>query len=135
MDKEGQGQGGTVNRGGAICIACGARVSLNFIRTEGKVGRINNQLIAIVAEGQRGRVYIPTDNKQISIAEQVKKPANILETNLPEKALSFRVQVYGMTRHRDLYTSRQLTTLTTLSHLVKEVRDKILVDAGNSGMS
>src|SRR5947209_6065809 len=58
--KTGQGkpQDGTVNRQGARCIACGAFTNLDQIRREGKVGRMGTRLIAIVAEGQRGRVYL-----------------------------------------------------------------------------
>jgi putative DNA methylase len=43
--------------------------------------------------------------------------------------LSFRVQLYGMTKHRDLFTPRQLVALTTFSDLVAEAREQILADA------
>jgi Adenine-specific DNA methylase containing a Zn-ribbon len=56
------------------------------------------------------------------------------DTELPEAALGFRVQGYGMTRHADLFTPRQLTALTTFSDLVKEARDKVLADALAAGM-
>ena len=47
-------------------------------------------------------------------------PHRVPETDLPEKALGFRVQLYGMTQHRDLFTQRQLTALTTFSDLANE---------------
>src|SRR5579863_386851 len=48
---KGQPQDGTVNRQGARCIACGTTVPFDHIRNEGKAGRMNAQLMAIVAEG------------------------------------------------------------------------------------
>ena len=41
---------------------------------------------------------------------------------MPERALGFRVQEYGMTKWRDLFTDRQLVALTTFSDLVGEAR-------------
>ncbi len=131
---KGEPQPGTVNRQGGVCVACGAPVLFDYIRVEGKAGRMGSQLIAIVAEGQRGRVYLPPCEKHLSIAEQA-KPEGVPETDLPERALSFRVQLYGMTKHRDLFTPRQLVALTTFSDLVQETRDKVLSDARNTGMS
>ena len=54
--------------------------------------------------------------------------------NLPKKALGFRVQEYGITKHRDLFTPRQLVALTTFSDLVLEARAKALEDAKAAGM-
>ena len=92
------------------------------------------QLMAIVAEGQKGRVYLAPDDEHVAATMQA-QPKNAPETNLPEKALSFRVQVYGMTRHRDLFTPRQLVVLTTLSDLVEDVRKKVLDDASFAGLA
>jgi len=124
---------GTVNRQGAKCIACKSFVSLDYIRSEGKVGRMKAALMAIVAEGPRGRIYISPNEEHVAIAAQA-RPIEVPETDLPERALSFRVQIYGMTRHRDLFTPRQLVALTTFSDLIREVRDKILFDANLAGL-
>ncbi len=55
---KGSPQDGTVNRQGAMCIACSTPVPFDHVRNEGKAGRIGAQLMAIVGEGQRGRVYL-----------------------------------------------------------------------------
>src|SRR5712691_7268343 len=47
----GKPQEGTVNRQGAKCITCGTSVPFDHIRSEGKAGRMNAQLMSIVAEG------------------------------------------------------------------------------------
>src|SRR5258708_28725737 len=43
---------GTVNRLGAKCIVCGISVPVFHLRTEGQAGRMDAQLMAIVAEGK-----------------------------------------------------------------------------------
>lgn len=119
---------GTVTRRGAQCIVCNEPVALTHIRSEGKGHRIGVQMIAIVADGPRGRVYLRPDEEHVRIALSA-QPAWTPNSDLPERALGFRVQAYGMTKHRDLFTQRQLLALTTFSDLVRECRERILVDA------
>lgn len=90
--------------------------------------------MAIVAEGARGRVYLAPTDEHVRVA-QVVAPPNVLETELPEQALSFRVQTYGMTRHRDLFTSRQCFALKTFCDLVGEVLTRIRRDSRAAGLS
>ncbi len=130
---KGKPEDGTVNRLGARCIVCGTPVPFDYVRSEGKAGRMEAQLMAIVAEGQHGRAYLSPNDEQVTIAEQA-KPVSVPETDLPVQALSFRVQLYGMVKHRDLFTSRQLVALTTFSDLVQEAREKVLVDAQQAGI-
>ncbi|MFM6008647.1 MAG: hypothetical protein ACKPA7_32490, partial [Sphaerospermopsis kisseleviana] len=124
---------GTVNRKGAVCICCQTPVAFDYIRNEGKAGRMQADLMAIVAEGKKERVYISPDDEHINIAVSA-KPEWKPNTNLPEQALGFRVQLYGMTQHADLFTNRQLVALTTFSDLVSEAREKVKLDAINAGI-
>lgn len=124
---------GTVTRNGAVCLACGEPAPLSYVRDEGKAKRIGTQLMAIAVEGNRRRVYLsPTPDHEK--AAEVPIPDDVPDTELPEAALGFRVQGYGMTRHADLFTSRQLATLATFSDLVKEAREKVLADAMAAGL-
>jgi putative DNA methylase len=120
---------GTVTRTGAECLHCGTPVPLSYIREEGKAARIRSQLMAIVAEGSRQRYYLPADDEHINAAD-LPRPANVPEAELPEHALGFRVQGYGMHTWADLFTNRQLVALTTFSDLIREVRAKIIRDGG-----
>ncbi len=129
---EGGPPDGTVNRRGARCIVCGTPVPFDYIRAEGKAGRMGARLMAIVAEGKRGRVYLAPTPEHEEIARQA-KPEWKPETDLPEQALGFRVQLYGMTKHADLFTPRQLTALTTFSDLVGEARARVERDARAAG--
>ena len=85
-------------------------------------------MVAIVAEGTRRRLYVSADAIH-EAASHVEPPSDVPDTDLPDQALGFRVQAYGMTRHSDLFTNRQLTTLCTLSDLVSETRDRVLADS------
>ncbi len=95
---------------------------------EAKAGRMGARLMAIVAEGDRGRVYLSPTPEMEAIALSA-KPVDAPETDLPAKALGFRVQEYGMTKWRDLFTPRQLVALTTFSDLVQEARERVKRDA------
>jgi len=121
---------GSVSRRGAKCIACGTAVPLDFVRAEGRAGRMSAQLMAIVADSDRGRVYLSPVAEHEAVARGA-NPVNIPETELPEHALGFRVQLYGMLRHRDLFTPRQLVAMSTFSDLVTEARTPILADGAS----
>ncbi len=130
---EGKVPEGTVNRNGARCIVCHSPVPFDHVRSEGKAGRMKARLMAIVAEGSGGKVYLAPTEEHERIVEKA-TPLNVPDSNLPEQALGFRVQLYGMTRHRDLFTPRQLVALTTFSDLVNVAREKVLADAKVAGM-
>jgi putative DNA methylase len=119
---------GTVGRRGAICVVCGASVPLEHVRVEAKAGRMGVQMIAMACEGERGRIYLGADPEHQRVAAGVRPPDDAPDSNLPERALGFRVQGYGMTKHRDLFTPRQLVVLMTFSELVGEVREHVFND-------
>jgi putative DNA methylase len=123
---------GTVGRSGATCVACDSPVPLKYVRDQGRSGRLGATLMAVVAEGDRQRVYLPADPSHIEAAE-IPAPANIPDSDLPERALGFRVQAYGMTQHKDLFTNRQLVALAALSDLVHEARERAVADALAAG--
>src|SRR5437660_5411678 len=89
--------------------------------------------MAIVAEGQRGQMYLSPNEEQETVASQAQHEG-VPETDLPKQALSFRVQLYGMIKHRNLFTPRQLVALTTFGDLVQEAKEKILHDARRAGL-
>ena len=71
-----------------------------YLRPEAKAGRMGARLMAIVAEGDRGRVYL-APNPEHEAAARKATPHDRPETDLPAKALDrFRVQEYGMIKWR-----------------------------------
>ena len=104
-----------------------------YLRAEAKGGRMGGRLMAIVAKGERARVYLSPTREMEAIAPSA-KPTDVPESDLPAKALGFRVQEYGMTRWRDLFTPRQLVALTTFSDLVQEARERVKRGAIAAGL-
>jgi putative DNA methylase len=121
---------GTVGRTGATCVACKSAVALKYVRSEGVAGRMNQRLMAIVAEGNRSRIYLPPDEVQLEAANAA-EPRNVPDADIPDQALGFRVQAYGMTKWTDLFSRRQLVALTTFSDLVIEARARVIADGGS----
>lgn len=123
---------GTVGRSGAECLVCEEPVKFDHVRAEAKAGRMGQQLMAVAAEGDRRRIYRAADEHHVAAAA-VGTPIDAPTSELPDKALGFRVQAYGMTRHADLFTNRQLVALTTFSDLVGEARSLVESDAKAAG--
>ena len=116
-----------------LCLMSGAPMPFDYLRSEAKSGRMGARLMAIVAEGDRGRVYLTPTSKHEAVAEEA-EPKWAPDTNLPERALGFRVQEYGMNKWRDLFTPRQLVALTTFSDLVVEAMERVERDAANADL-
>lgn len=115
-----------------VCIMSGAVISAEYIRGEARAGRMGTRLLAIVAEGQRGRIYLSPDDENEAIAKSA-EPKWQPDVSFFQEALGFRVGNYGMTKWSDVFTSRQLLALTTFSDLTIEVRERIRADAVASG--
>ena len=121
---------GSVHRSGATCLACGTSMPLAAVRTQAKAGGMGAQLLCTIAEGDRKRIFIAADEEQLRLAD-VERPDDVPATNLPDQALGFRVQGYGMTKHWQLFTNRQLVALTTFCGLVAEAREQVIADGGD----
>jgi putative DNA methylase len=125
------GDDGTIGRQGARCVACSTALPLSYIRGEGQSGRLSQRLMAIAAEGQRGREYLPATPAQ-EAAAFVTEPTDGPAGELPEQALGFRVQGYGLKRYTDLFTARELTALIGFSDLIGDVPHKVVADGGST---
>lgn len=121
---------GTVNRKGAKCIFCNTPVGFPYIRDEGQAHRLGEQLLGIVAEGRRGRVFLSADEIHINAAK-VDKPIDFPNANLPKNPRDFKTPNYGMSTFAELFTNRQLIALTTLSDLVSDAYTQIINDGGS----
>ncbi|MBV6425523.1 MAG: hypothetical protein KIPDCIKN_00002 [Haliscomenobacter sp.] len=121
---------GTVNRNGATCIGCNEPVKLEYIRVIGRQQRLGEVLIAVVAE-QGNKVFLSPTKEQTDLLNEI-TPQWKPETQLPEKALGFRVQAYGMDQHYKLFNNRQLLGFATLQELISELYDKIKEHGGSS---
>ena len=127
--------GGTTagKRAGFICLLSGSPMGYKYIRAEGSAGRMGAKLMAIVAEGVRGRVYLAPTPEHEAAALQA-QPAWKPETPLHGKC-RVNVSNYGMDVYGDLFTPRQLVALTTFSDLVPEAIARVRADALTAGMA
>jgi putative DNA methylase len=123
---------GTVSRTGATCLVCNSPVTRQHLWDEGRAHRLGAQLMAMVAEGQRQRLYLPPTQTQ-ALAATVKRPEDIPDSEMPDNPRWFSPPMYGMTHHADLFTARQLTALCTFSDLVGEARERVLRDSSDDG--
>jgi len=122
-------QGTKLSRGANFkCLMSGIPIKPKHIYKEAKAGRMNERLMAIVAEGENGRVYISPINSHEFISKQA-KPTWKPDTRMPENPRWFSPPLYGLITFGDLFTPRQLVALTTFSDLVAEAREKIYSDA------
>src|SRR5262249_31704590 len=109
------------------CLMSGVPLTYDHIRAEGKAGRMGARVMAIVAEGDRGRVYLtPTPEHEAAVGKA--KPEWKPDVTLPVNPRDFKTPNYGLMTFADLFTSRQLLTLTTFSDLVQEVRERVKRD-------
>lgn len=116
-----------------ICILSGTAISGDYIKAEGVAGRIGTKLMAIVAEGNRGRIYLsPTEEAELAArkAKSQWRPSG----SVPARLTGGTCVPYGMTEWGDLFTERQLLALNTFSDLIQEAKEKIRSDAVAKGV-
>jgi putative DNA methylase len=116
------------------CLLSDSPIDYNYIRAEGRAGRMGQKLMAVVAEGSHERAFLePT--QEIEAAAVQAKPAWKPDLSLPDNPRDFKTPNYGLTTYGDLFTPRQLVALTTFSDLVGEARETILKDALAAGLA
>ncbi len=126
--------GTKAKKGGFRCLLSDDPIPFEYIREEGKQGRLGEILLTTIADTGRGRIYLPPDDSQIQAAAGA-DPTDYPDTDLPAEALGFRIQNYGVRHHWQMFTPRQLEATVVLSDLIRASCGKILDDARDSGMS
>src|ERR1035437_636177 len=113
-DAEGAKNGTKLSRGANFqCLMSEMPIAGDYVKSEGRAGRMGTRLMAIVAEGERGRVYIAPTARRESVARQA-EPTWTPETPLPDDPRNFWTVQYGLTTFGDLFTPRQLVALTQI---------------------
>jgi putative DNA methylase len=110
------------------CLMSGSPISGDYIKAEGKAGRMSACLMAIVAEGQRGRVYLAPTAEMEAMALTA-QPSWRPEGDIPTRMTGGNCTPYGLTTWCDLFTPRQLVALTTFSDLVGDAMQRVRSDA------
>ncbi|MFC1697103.1 DUF1156 domain-containing protein [Nanoarchaeota archaeon] len=110
----------TVSRTGATCLCCKSNIPLEYIRDLGRNNKIEYELIATIEDTKKGRVYRIASDDEKTLANNIKIDF-IPEGKIPEKALGFRIQKYGITDFSQLFSKRQLKVLTTYSEIISNL--------------
>lgn len=106
---------------GAICIACGSGVSQGFIREQSRDGTMGETMIAIVAEGERKRIFISPDEVHVNASYSCKSEWRPTQ-RLPSDILGSNVPGYGITHWHQLFSDRQLVCLTEFCDVLRDLR-------------
>ena len=123
---------GTVRRSGGTCLASGEPIPFKYIREQGRQGRLETRLLAIVAKVGKKRVYL-SPTKEMEEAAETALPRFKPELEISHWPGRTNVVEYGQTTFGDLFTPRQLVLLSTLSDMVLEVRKIATRDALAAG--
>lgn len=132
---------GTINRHGATCIICGTRVPFSYLRAEGRVGRMGQQLMAIVAKSRQNRFYIspqfdstpPLKEEMLRLVQRARE--TFLARATPHHLTGGCCHGYGLTTWGSLFTARQTVTLVTFGELLAETQKRIADDGISAGLA
>jgi putative DNA methylase len=127
--------GTKLSRGAFRCLMSGSPFPYTYIDDEANAGRMGSRLMAIVAEGVRGRVYLSPTEEMERIARTAQPTWKPDAPSRGTWASNAQGRQYGFRTFGDYFTPRQLVALTTFSDLVLEAREKIKEDALTSGLS
>lgn len=115
------------------CPLCGAITTDEYVKSQGKRHRINRQLMAIVGNGPRGRIYISPNEEQERLAN-IERPDIYPDGVMPTNPRWFSPPAFGMTNYSDIFTNRQLTALVSLSKNLQKIRLMVEKDAIAAGL-
>lgn len=127
--------GTKISRGAFRCLLSNTPMKYEYIDDEANAGRMGARLMAIVAEGSRGRVYLAPTEEHEATALQAQpnwKPDTACRGTFASNAQG---RIYGFKVFGDYFTSRQLVALTSFSDLVQEAMTRVYEDTQIAGMA
>jgi putative DNA methylase len=127
-----------------LCFLTGAPVTRSYIQAEGKARRLGQTLMAIVADGPKGRVYVEPNKEQEYLAltgpaaDLVSDArATFLSGPLPNRAgiTGGVCSAYGLDTWGELFSARQIVTLVTMSNSLQTIMQEVECDATTAGLA
>lgn len=121
------------------CILSDAPISGAYIdaaATQGKMGRV---LLAVAAEGAKGRVYLSPSTTQLQAVQLADAEIGELDTaflRVPCRgtfASNAQGRKYGFKYFEDYFLPRQLAGLVALSDALQEIHSKVVEDCLSAG--
>lgn len=118
------------------CLMSKTPIPPQYIKDEAIAGRMGQTLMAIVAEGKKGRVYLSPTEIHESIARSANPgdAASSIHVPLAKDPRNLWCLGYGLDHFDQLFSKRQLVALTTFSDLVSEARERVRNDIVTRGI-
>ena len=118
---------GTMSRSGASCPCCPTIMTMEDIRLEGRAGRLNAVMTAVVVDGPKGKEYRLPEVEEFDTAIVSKNDSNelfermpfglpteeIFRHGKPRGSYGLPIVTHGFDRWASLFTDRQLQALGT----------------------
>ena len=123
--------GTKLSRANFKCLLSESPISGDYIKDEGKAGRLGERLMAIIAEGKSGRVFIGPSDEQTRIATS-ETPECEPDLEISGSTQYVGVKPYGMLRFSQIFGRRQLVALNTFSTLAHDAKDLVKTHALNA---
>jgi putative DNA methylase len=113
------------------CPGCGTYLGERDLRAAGtaRPSRIGRQLMAVCIDTPEGRTFLSPEEAGQAGAE-VTPPDDLDEIEIDGNRKAFSPPAYGLTRHLDLHTPRQLAILAAFADEVAKVLDQVIADGG-----
>lgn len=126
----GPGPATKLGRGGNFrCATCSETVPETHVKAEGMAGRMGAQLMAVAVDHPEGRRYLaPAAAGEVPATA---RPADVSAIDQPDYARWFSSPAYGMREFADLFTNRQLTTMSAFADTVRQIPDWVRGDGGD----
>jgi len=112
------------------CVLSGAAITAKYIREQARSGNLGSVLLCGIFQGDREKVFVSAEHieyPKVAVEEEL-NTAWIPNLDFFPKALGFRVGNYGLSHWSDVFSHRQLVTLSTLADLLLELEDEIASD-------
>jgi adenine-specific DNA methylase len=140
-DVKGDPAEATTERGDTRCVVCATIASADYIKAEGRAGRLGAQMTAVVIEGRGGKRYRPAGEVDLRVYQlardclqgRIQAAAEGLSL-VPQEPLAtdnsryLTPGTYGFNTWGKLFNDRQLLALTTFVRLVRKVHAAMLAD-------
>ena len=134
-DVEAAKKGTKVSQGSFRCLFSGTPISYAYVDDEANAGRIGERMMAMVADGGSGRVYLPPSHEMEEIARSARPTWKPETPSRGTWASNAQGRHYGFRTFGDYFTSRQMVALTTFSDQVLKARERVRQDALTAGLA